>query len=183
MRPRPGRDADIRLSFSMATTDWQVRICPKSSNVVQPRHAVEAIIETTRDHRESLTVACLGPLTNLAVALRLEPRLCQWIRQSHAHGRLAWRRPHDADHRVQFLVRSRSGEHRVRQRRERARRRLRCDPPHRIFRRRNCDSCRSRIDLPPGLLAMSAASISNDSKRYGGCRIRRSTARLRSCRW
>lgn len=56
-------------------------VLPEPLKAVQPRHAVEAIIESARDYRESLTVACLGPLTNLAVALRIEPRLCHWIGQ------------------------------------------------------------------------------------------------------
>jgi inosine-uridine nucleoside N-ribohydrolase len=69
-------------------------LLPEPVNVVQTRHAVEAIIETTRQHREELIVACLGPLTNLAIALRIEPRLCRWIREitlmggSHGFGHM-----------------------------------------------------------------------------------------------
>lgn len=53
---------------------------PEPVRPAQSRHAVEAIVETARTHKGALTVACLGPLTNLALALRLEPRLSEWIR-------------------------------------------------------------------------------------------------------
>jgi inosine-uridine nucleoside N-ribohydrolase len=53
---------------------------PEPVRPAEDRHAVEAIIETARAHRGALVVACLGPMTNLAIALRLEPRLPEWIR-------------------------------------------------------------------------------------------------------
>jgi len=43
-------------------------------------HAVELIIETARRHKGELVVAIIGAQTNVAVALRLEPRLKQWLR-------------------------------------------------------------------------------------------------------
>ncbi|BCX18974.1 MAG: hypothetical protein KatS3mg117_2656 [Geminicoccaceae bacterium] len=43
-------------------------------------HAVELLIETARAHREELVVALTGPQTNMALALRLEPRLPRWLR-------------------------------------------------------------------------------------------------------
>jgi len=43
-------------------------------------HAVQFIIDTASRHRGELTVAIIGAHTNLAVALRLEPRLAQWLR-------------------------------------------------------------------------------------------------------
>lgn len=52
---------------------------PEPARPAQSRHAVEAIIETARTHHGALVVACLGPLTNLALALQLEPRLSDWI--------------------------------------------------------------------------------------------------------
>jgi inosine-uridine nucleoside N-ribohydrolase len=48
------------------------------------RHAVDFLIEQASAHRGSLVVAALGPLTNLAVALRREPRLVDWIAQVSA---------------------------------------------------------------------------------------------------
>lgn len=43
------------------------------------RHGVEFIIEHARSH-PGLVLVALGPLTNIATALRLEPRLAQWVR-------------------------------------------------------------------------------------------------------
>ena len=43
-------------------------------------HAVQFIIDTVGRHRGELVVAIIGAHTNVAVALRLEPRLAQWIR-------------------------------------------------------------------------------------------------------
>jgi inosine-uridine nucleoside N-ribohydrolase len=44
-------------------------------------HAVDLIIELASRHRGELVVALIGPETNLAVALRREPRLKQWVRE------------------------------------------------------------------------------------------------------
>jgi len=52
---------------------------PKSS--VESRHAVEAIIDTAQKHSGELTIACLGPVTNLAIAFRVEPRLRNWVKK------------------------------------------------------------------------------------------------------
>ncbi len=43
-------------------------------------HAVEFLIETASEYRGELTVAIIGAHTNVAVALKLEPRLREWIR-------------------------------------------------------------------------------------------------------
>jgi inosine-uridine nucleoside N-ribohydrolase len=53
---------------------------PPARRPPEARHAVDAIIETAGALRGELVVACLGPLTNLALALRREPRLPEWIR-------------------------------------------------------------------------------------------------------
>ena len=42
-------------------------------------HAVEFLIETARRHRGELVVAIIGAHTNVAIALRLEPRLAEWV--------------------------------------------------------------------------------------------------------
>jgi inosine-uridine nucleoside N-ribohydrolase len=41
--------------------------------------APEAIIQLARRHRGEIAFAFVGPLTNLAVALSLEPRLVEWV--------------------------------------------------------------------------------------------------------
>lgn len=44
-------------------------------------HAVDFIIEMASAHRGELVLAILGPQTNVAVALRREPRLVDWIKE------------------------------------------------------------------------------------------------------
>lgn len=43
-------------------------------------HAVDFIIEMASKHREELVLCPIGPFTNVAMALRKEPRLKQWLR-------------------------------------------------------------------------------------------------------
>lgn len=44
-------------------------------------HAIDFLIETASRHRGELVVAVIGPQTNIALALRREPRLKEWIRE------------------------------------------------------------------------------------------------------
>ncbi|MGI9410336.1 MAG: nucleoside hydrolase, partial [Hyphomicrobiaceae bacterium] len=44
-------------------------------------HAVDFLIEMASRHREELVVAVIGPQTNIALALRREPRLKHWLRE------------------------------------------------------------------------------------------------------
>ena len=44
-------------------------------------HGVDFIIETAARHRGELVLAPVGPLTNVAMALKREPRLRQWLRE------------------------------------------------------------------------------------------------------
>jgi len=44
-------------------------------------HAMDFIIETASMHRGELVLASIGPQTNIALALRREPRLGQWLRE------------------------------------------------------------------------------------------------------
>lgn len=53
---------------------------PEPARAALPIHAVELLIETARAHRGELVVALLGPHSNLALALRLEPGLAGWLR-------------------------------------------------------------------------------------------------------
>lgn len=41
--------------------------------------APEAMVRLAREHQGEITFVCVGPLTNLAVALSLEPRITQWV--------------------------------------------------------------------------------------------------------
>lgn len=49
-------------------------------------HAVDLIIETARTHKEELVLAAIGPLTNVAMALKKEPRLAGWLREISVMG-------------------------------------------------------------------------------------------------
>jgi inosine-uridine nucleoside N-ribohydrolase len=44
-------------------------------------HAIEFMIETAHRHRGELVLAAIGPQTNVAMALRREPRLKDWLRE------------------------------------------------------------------------------------------------------
>jgi len=44
-------------------------------------HAVDYIIDTVGAARGAITLVATGPLTNIAVAVRREPRLAQWVRE------------------------------------------------------------------------------------------------------
>lgn len=44
-------------------------------------HAVDVIIETARRHQGELILATIGPETNIALALRREPRLKSWVKE------------------------------------------------------------------------------------------------------
>lgn len=55
---------------------WQV---PAASRHVETLRAPEAIIRMASEHRGNLDAAFVGPLTNLAVALMLEPEVAGWF--------------------------------------------------------------------------------------------------------
>jgi inosine-uridine nucleoside N-ribohydrolase len=54
---------------------------PAPSRDVIAAHAVDFIIAQAEQHRGELVVAVVGPQTNLALALRREPRLAGWLRE------------------------------------------------------------------------------------------------------
>jgi purine nucleosidase len=45
-----------------------------------PGHAIDYIIDTTGASPGEITLVATGPLTNIALALRREPRLAEWVR-------------------------------------------------------------------------------------------------------
>lgn len=51
---------------------------PKSEPV--DMHAVDFIVEMARKHKDELVLCPIGPFTNIALALRKEPRLAKWLR-------------------------------------------------------------------------------------------------------
>ena len=54
---------------------------PQPSRQPIDAHAVDFLIEKASQHRDELVVAVIGPQTNIALALRREPRLKDWIRE------------------------------------------------------------------------------------------------------
>lgn len=48
---------------------------------VEGTHAANALIEIFQKHQGEITLVCLGPLTNVALALKLCPLFSQWPKQ------------------------------------------------------------------------------------------------------
>jgi len=55
-------------------------VLPAATRAPDARHAVQVIIDEARAHPGQLTLAPIGPLTNIAVALKTEPRLAGWLK-------------------------------------------------------------------------------------------------------
>ncbi|WGW11010.1 nucleoside hydrolase [Saxibacter everestensis] len=53
-------------------------VLPASTLPVDPRHAAQLIIDTLRNAPGEVHVVAIGPLTNIALAIRLEPRVVEW---------------------------------------------------------------------------------------------------------
>jgi inosine-uridine nucleoside N-ribohydrolase len=54
---------------------------PEPSRAPVSAHAVDFLIDTASRHRGELVLAVIGPQTNVALALRREPRLKAWLRE------------------------------------------------------------------------------------------------------
>jgi purine nucleosidase len=54
---------------------------PPPAASAAPGHAVDYIIDTVRAAPGEITLVATGPLTNVALAARREPRLADWVRQ------------------------------------------------------------------------------------------------------
>ncbi len=53
---------------------------PEPRQEMHELHAVDFIIETARRYRDELVLCPIGPFTNVALAIRKEPRLTKWLR-------------------------------------------------------------------------------------------------------
>lgn len=53
---------------------------PEPKRAPEDMHAVEFILRTARQHRGELAVAITGAHSNVALALRLEPQLVEWLK-------------------------------------------------------------------------------------------------------
>lgn len=55
-------------------------VLPPPSREAEPGHAVDYIVETIAAAPGEITLVATGPLTNVALAVRREPRLARWVR-------------------------------------------------------------------------------------------------------
>ena len=68
------------------------------------RAAIELLRATLERRRAPVTIAAVGPLTNIALLLRTHPQLARADRQHPDHGRRDHRGEHDGVRRVQHLA-------------------------------------------------------------------------------
>jgi purine nucleosidase len=54
---------------------------PKSTRQEMKEKGPASIVRLARERQGELTLVCVGPLTNLAIALNVEPDLAQWLRK------------------------------------------------------------------------------------------------------
>lgn len=45
------------------------------------QHAIDYLIDTARQHKDELVLAVIGPATNVAMAIKREPRFAGWLRE------------------------------------------------------------------------------------------------------
>jgi inosine-uridine nucleoside N-ribohydrolase len=50
------------------------------------QHAVDFLIDTARQHKDELVLAVVGPATNVAMAIKREPRFAGWLREISVMG-------------------------------------------------------------------------------------------------
>jgi len=56
-------------------------VLPQATGSPAPGHAIEYIIDTVRAAPGQITLVATGPLTNIALAVKREPRLADWVRE------------------------------------------------------------------------------------------------------
>ncbi|HEY6497084.1 MAG TPA: nucleoside hydrolase [Trebonia sp.] len=56
-------------------------VLPRPARVAEDGHAIDYIIDTVGAARGEITLVATGPLTNIGLALRREPRLASWVRE------------------------------------------------------------------------------------------------------
>lgn len=59
---------------------------PIISPILEPEHAVSAIIRLAEEYKGKLTILSIAPLTNLAMAVRLKPDLKNMIKSVYILG-------------------------------------------------------------------------------------------------
>jgi len=90
---------EIRNTFSkiLERSGWK-KGAPVSSRTIklkpQSKHAVDFIIEQANKYPKEITMVCIGPLTNLALAIRKEPSLPGLLKETVIMGG-GWTQPLD----------------------------------------------------------------------------------------
>ena len=56
-------------------------VLPPTAATAAPGHAIDYIIDTVGAARGEITLVATGPLTNIALAVKREPRLADWVRE------------------------------------------------------------------------------------------------------
>lgn len=56
-------------------------VLPESSIKLSPKHAVDVIIELIHKYPREITMLCIGPMTNLALAIRRDPSIVPLIKR------------------------------------------------------------------------------------------------------
>jgi purine nucleosidase len=56
---------------------------PEAKQRAETRHAVDAIVDLINAHPGEITLVCIAPLTNIAVALRKDPSIAQKVKQAY----------------------------------------------------------------------------------------------------
>jgi len=90
---------EIRNTFSkiLERSGWKKGATVSSSTInlkPQSKHAVDFIIEQANKYPKEITMVCIGPLTNLALAIRKEPSLPGLLKETVIMGG-GWTQPLD----------------------------------------------------------------------------------------
>ncbi|WP_019855893.1 nucleoside hydrolase [Actinopolyspora mortivallis] len=56
-------------------------VLPEAKRQPHPEHAVDYIVDTVSASPGEISLVAVGPLTNIALALRKEPRITEWVRE------------------------------------------------------------------------------------------------------
>ncbi|MDF2704445.1 MAG: nucleoside hydrolase [Nonomuraea muscovyensis] len=70
----------VRAAHVHGSTGLGDAVLPPPARTADAGHAVDFIVDTLRAAPGEVTLAATGPLTNIALALRREPRVAEWAR-------------------------------------------------------------------------------------------------------
>ncbi|KAJ9577029.1 hypothetical protein L9F63_006377, partial [Diploptera punctata] len=61
--------------------DFHYPDAPEVDKYIQKEHAVNYLTRITAERPGEVTLLCLGPLTNVALAIRMDPNFCQNVKE------------------------------------------------------------------------------------------------------